>query len=195
MRDTAAGVLVVVPLLGLAWLSWWLLQKLLCYWHTPHPGLCHQIGPKGVWSLINVADRRTGWVQQAGWNPRISIDLKISQWWDVTAVYSILRGQFKVELFWHLGKWWIVVEVKWNDHCGYLFFFVPEVHIPGWQSNVGFVYRFKLDFKNGIFLFLFSVLAVALKMTTTRKRLPWSTRLTSKCFLADLSKSVRLCLW
>lgn len=73
-----------------------------------------------------------------------------------------------------------------------IFVFAPEVHIPGWQSNVTFVYRFKLAFKNGYF---FSVLAVALKMTTTRKRLPWSTRLTSKCFLADLSKSVRLCWW
>lgn len=34
-----------------------------------------------------------------------------------------------------------------------IFVFAPEVHIPGLQSSVTFVYRFKLAFKNGIFCF------------------------------------------
>lgn len=75
----------------------------------------------------------------------------------------------------------------WLFLCSPLRFIFPGDN-PMLHSFTGLNWPLRMDF-----CFLFSVLAVALKMTTTRKRLPWSTRSTSKCFLADLSKSVRLC--
>lgn len=76
----------------------------------------------------------------------------------------------------------------WLFLCSPLRFIFPGDN-PMLHPFTGLSWPLRMDF------FVFSVLAVALKMTTTRKRLPWSTRLTSKCFLADLSKLVRLCWW